>query len=110
MLDIRDNDGVTELPPELVRDTPLQNLMVGLGLGFGFGLGLGLGPNPNPNPDPNQVGPALVGSDGQLVEMEGRGSTLRRPHQQCPASARAPPQGAAGGSGPLRAPSGEAGP
>ena len=83
VLDIRDNDGVTALPPELVRDTPLQNLM---------------------------VGPALVGSDGQLVEMEGRARTLRRHHQQCPAPARAPPQGAAGGSGPLRAPSGEAGP
>tara|TARA_B100000768_G_scaffold143743_1_gene136010 strand:+ start:315 stop:566 length:252 start_codon:yes stop_codon:yes gene_type:complete len=52
VLDIRDNEGVTELPPELVRDTPLQNLM---------------------------VGPALVGGDGQLVEMEGRDSTLRQP-------------------------------
>ena len=50
VLDIRDNDGVTELPPELVRDTPLQNLMVGLGLGFGLGVGVGVGPNPNPNP------------------------------------------------------------
>jgi len=51
VLDLRDNDGVTELPPELVRDTPLQSLM---------------------------VGPALVGGDGQLVEMEGRDAYLER--------------------------------
>jgi hypothetical protein len=52
VLDIRDNEGVTELPPELMRDTPLQSLMVGA---------------------------ALVGGDGQLVAMEGRDSSARRP-------------------------------
>ena len=44
-----------------------------------------------------------MGSDGQLVEMEGRGRTLRRRHQQCPASAAAPPQGAAGATTPYLA-------
>ena len=51
VLDVRDNAGLRALPVELVRDTPLCNLL---------------------------VGPALVGPDGQLLEMEGRDAYLER--------------------------------
>ena len=51
VLDVRDNDALSSLPVELVRDTPLCNLM---------------------------VGPALVAPDGQLIEMEGRDAYIER--------------------------------
>ena len=62
-----------------MRDTPLQSLM---------------------------VGPALVGGDGQLVEMEGRDSAVKRQPRQRSTWFPAPPRGPPGGSGRLGAPRG----